>query len=74
MQVADVGLHLRHDLAVGPKHQSQHTVRARVLRTHVDEHFVGANVEFDDPRIVVDELSHVLFLVAAAGYRALMPW
>jgi hypothetical protein len=29
---------------------------ARVLWPHVDEHLVGADVELDDPRIVVDEI------------------
>ena len=74
VQVADVGLHLRHDLAVGAEHQPQHAVGARVLRPHVDEHFVGANVEFDDPRIVVDELSHGMVLVVRAVHRPRMPW
>ena len=48
VQVAQVRRHLGDDLAVGPQHQPQHAVRAGVLRTHVDEHLVGADVEFDD--------------------------
>ena len=52
MQIADVRRAFRNDLAVGPQHQPQHAVRAGMLRAHVDQHLVGANVEFDDPRIV----------------------
>ena len=58
VEVADVGLHLRHDFAIGAEHEPEHAVRARMLRPHVDEHLVGADVELDDPRIVVDELRH----------------
>jgi hypothetical protein len=29
-----------------------------VLRPHVDEHLVGADVELDDPRVVVEEFWH----------------
>ena len=29
----------------------QHAVRAGVLRSHVDEHFIGAYIEFDDTLI-----------------------
>jgi hypothetical protein len=29
-----------------------------MLGPHVDEHLVGANVELDDPRIVVNQLCH----------------
>ena len=45
VQVADVRSDLGDDLAVGPQHQAQHAVRAGVLRPHVDQHLVGANVE-----------------------------
>ena len=48
MQVADVRLDFGNDFAVGAQHQPQHAVRAGVLRAHVDEHFVGADVEFND--------------------------
>jgi hypothetical protein len=54
MEISDMRLEFRNDLAVGSQHQPKHTVGARVLRTHVDEHFVGANVELDDARIVGD--------------------
>ena len=47
MQIADVRLDLRDDLAVGSQHQAQHAVRAGVLRPHVDEHLVSTDVEFD---------------------------
>ena len=46
------GVDLGDDFAVGPQHQPQHAVRAGVLRPHVDEHLVGADVEFDDARVV----------------------
>ena len=49
-------LGLRDDLAVRAEHEPEHTVRARVLGAHVDEHLVGADVELNDPRIVVDEV------------------
>ena len=48
VQVADVRRDLVDDFAVGPQQQPQHAVRAGMLRTHVDQHFVGADVEFDD--------------------------
>jgi hypothetical protein len=60
VQVADVRLDLRDDLAVGPQHQPEHAVRAGMLRPHVDEHLVRADVELDDPRIVVDQVGHTL--------------
>ena len=52
VQIADVRLGHRHDLAVGAQHQTQDPVRAGVLRPHVDEHLVGANVKLDDPRVI----------------------
>ena len=48
VQVAQVRRDLGDDLAVGAQHQPQHAVRAGVLRPHVDEHLVGADVELDD--------------------------
>ncbi len=47
VQIADVRRHLGDQFAVGPQHHAQHAVRAGMLRTHADEHFVRANVEFD---------------------------
>ena len=47
VQVADMRRDFRNHLAVGPQHEPQHAVRARVLRAHVNQHFVRANVEFD---------------------------
>ena len=52
MQIADVRRHFGDDLAVGPQHQPQHAVRAGMLRAHVDEHLVRADVELDDAGIV----------------------
>ena len=51
VQVAEVRGDLGDDLAVGAQHEPQHAVRARVLRAHVDEHLVGADVELDDGRV-----------------------
>ena len=53
VQIADVRRHLGDHFAVGPQHQPQHAVRAGMLRAHVDQHLVAAQVEFDqfgDPR------------------------
>ena len=58
MEIADVGLDLGDDFAVGAEHEPEHAMRAGMLRPHVDEHLVCTDVEFDDPRIVVDELCH----------------
>ena len=66
MEVADVGFHLGDNLAVGPKHEPQHAMGARMLRPHVDQHLVGADVELDDPRVVVEQVCH--------RYLPLMPW
>ncbi len=52
VQIADVRRDLGDDFAVGPQHQPQHAVRAGMLRSHVDQHFVRADVEFDDAGIV----------------------
>ena len=51
VQVAEVRRDLGDDLAVGAQHEPQHAVRAGVLRPHVDEHLVGADVELDDGRV-----------------------
>ena len=51
VQVADVRHDFGDDFAVGPQHQPQHAVRARMLRAHVDEHLVRADVELDDAGI-----------------------
>ena len=51
MQIADVRRDFGDDLAVGPQHQPQHAVRAGMLRPHVDEHLVGADVEFNNTGI-----------------------
>jgi hypothetical protein len=45
------GVDLGDDLAVGAQHQPQHAVGAGVLRPHVDEHLVGADVELDEPEV-----------------------
>ena len=47
-------MHLGDDLAVGAQHQAQHAVRAGMLRAHVDEHLVGADVELDDGLVFTD--------------------
>src|SRR5262245_15633061 len=44
MQVADVRNGLQHHFAIGPKHDAQHAVCRRMLRPHVDQHFLGAQV------------------------------
>ena len=53
------GVTSRDDFAVGPQHQPQHAVRAGMLRAHVDQHLVGADVELDDAGIV-ELRGHVL--------------
>jgi hypothetical protein len=47
-----VRLGLGHDFAVGAEHKPEHAMRAGVLRTHVDEHLVRANVELNNAGIV----------------------
>ena len=66
MQVADVRRRLGDHFAVGPQHQAQHAVRAGMLRSHVDEHLVRADVEFD----------HLGLFRArfASFYLARIPW
>ena len=51
VQVSDMRRHFVDNFAVGAQQKSQHTVSTRVLRSHVDEHFVGADVKFDDARV-----------------------
>ena len=51
MQIADVRHDFGDDFAIGPQHEPQHAMRARMLRPHVDEHLVRADVEFDDAGI-----------------------
>ena len=50
VQVADMRRQIADHFAVGPQHQPQHAVRARMLRAHVDQHLVAAEVEFDQVR------------------------
>src|SRR5262249_37726641 len=52
VQIAEVRRDFRDHLTVGPQHQAEHAVRAGVLRSHVDEHFVGADVKLDDGRVL----------------------
>ena len=66
VQIADVGLDLRDDLPVGPQHEPQNAVRGGMLRPHVDEHLVGADVELDNPGIVADHARH--------AHLPRMPW
>ena len=47
-KIADVRHDLGDDFAIGPQHEPQHAMRARMLRPHVDEHLVRADVELDD--------------------------
>src|SRR5262249_31998240 len=63
VEVAEVRGDFGDDLAVGPQHEPQHPVGAGVLRTHVDEHLVGPDVELDDGRVG---------LFGGHGFRA--PW
>ncbi len=65
MQIADVRRRFRNDFAIGPQHQPQHAMRAGMLRAHVDQHLVGANIELDDPRIFVRFVA--IFLVPASA-------
>jgi hypothetical protein len=51
MQIADVRHDFRNDFAIGPQDEPQHAVRARMLRAHVHEHLVRADVELDDSGI-----------------------
>ena len=53
VQITEVGGHLGNDLAVGPQHQAQNAVRAGVLRTHIDQHLVGADIELDDGLVLL---------------------
>ena len=66
------GVDLGDDFAVGPQHQPQHAVRAGMLRAHVDQHLVGADVEFDDARIV-DGGHELCVRVRRVVYRPRMP-
>jgi hypothetical protein len=52
VEIADVRLGLGDDLAVGPQDQAQHAVGAGVLWTHVHQHLVRADVEFNYARII----------------------
>ena len=44
----------RDHLPVGAQHQPQSTVRAGMLRTHVDQHLIGADVELDDGGVLLN--------------------
>ena len=55
MQVADVGFAVVDDFAVGLEEQPKDTVGRGMLRPHVDEHLVGADVEFDFAGIFDEE-------------------
>ena len=51
VQVAEVGSDFRDHLAVGAQDEAQHAVRAGVLRTHIDQHLIGSDIELDDGRV-----------------------
>src|SRR6185503_4649711 len=57
MQITQVGNRLQHHLAVGTQHDSQHAMRGRMLRAHVDEHFLRL---------------HVQLLITAAGQQRII--
>src|SRR5262249_24279036 len=71
VQIAQVRSDLGDDLAIGPQHQPQHAVSAGMLRPHVDEHLVGANVEFNDGGVYggFGYGGHVIPVEAALEYR-----
>ena len=48
VQIPDVGGDFVNDFAVGPQQQAEHAMSAGMLRPHVDQHLVGADVEFDN--------------------------
>ena len=52
VQIAQVRHDFGDDLAVGAQDEPQDAVRGRMLRPHVDEHLVGADVELDDGLIL----------------------
>ena len=51
MQVPDVRSDLVDNFTISSQQQSQHAMCAGMLRSHIDEHFVCANVEFNNPGI-----------------------
>jgi hypothetical protein len=65
MQVADVGLKFRDNLAVSPQNESQHAMGTGVLGPHVDEHLIGTNIELDDSLVVFNHLRHDLLPLAS---------
>jgi len=84
MQIPQVGNHLADHLTVRPQQQTQHAMGARMLRPHVDQHFVGTNIELDNAGIF-EMQSHgrnSVEKVSVSGervdqvsdYRARMPW
>jgi hypothetical protein len=52
MQVANLRLDLRDDLAIGAQDQPQHTMCAGMLGSHVHEHLVRADVELDNSLVI----------------------
>jgi hypothetical protein len=49
-----VGDYFGDDFAVGSQYKPQHAMGAGMLRTHINEHLVRADVEFDDTGIFND--------------------
>ncbi len=48
VQIPQVRRDFGNDFAVRAQHEPQHAMRARMLRPHVDEHLVSADVELDN--------------------------
>jgi hypothetical protein len=53
-----VWLHLGDNFAIGSQHKPQDAMRTGVLRPHVDQHLIGADIELNDPLIVIEQLRH----------------
>ena len=60
MQVTNVWFDLGNNFTVSAQYQSQYAVRAGMLGSHVNQHFIGANIEFDDALIVLYVCGHLL--------------
>ena len=69
VQVADDGLASQHGLALEFEHEPEHTMGARMLRAHVDDHglIVGGLVEFVLERLGLGQSQHGAEFAEAFG-------
>ena len=72
MEIPDVWFNLGNDFTVGSQNEPQYPVGTGMLGAHVDQHFISANIKFNDSLIVLNLGCHRL-LSSSQGYWVQLP-